>query len=172
MWRFEPDAPPEAAWAPVTPPVKTSNGLAWSPDGKTMYHSDTEPKVIWAWDYDEATGTAENRRVFAQVEVEDTRAGRTAHPSTATASIGAPCSPTAACCDSTRTGSWNDACRMPVKYPTMPAFGGPDLKTLYVTSAAYPFPPEERDRHPLEGGLFAMEAPAAGLPSTLFNPSR
>lgn len=172
LWRFDPATPPDQAWTAVTPPVSTSNGLAWSPDGRTMYHSDTQPKTIWAYDYDEATGTAENRRVFAQVEVEDKQGG-----------------PDGACVDSEGfywCAVFANACLlrfdpdgrlerrvpMPVKYPTMPAFGGADLKTLFVTSATWPMSPEERTRHPDEGGLFAMEAPAAGLSTVVYNSAR
>ena len=61
---------------------------------------------------------------------------------------------------------------MPVKYPTMPAFGGPDGRTLFVTSANWPIDPAERDKHPLEGGLFATEAPVAGRPAHFYDPSR
>ena len=113
-----------------------------------------------------------NRRVFAEVEVEDTMGGPDG------ASVDSDgfywCAVFANGCllRFDPDGKLERRVRLPIKYPTMPAFGGPDLTTLYVTSAAYPFPPEERDRHPLEGGLFAMEAPAAGLPSPLFNLSR
>ena len=43
-----------------------SNGLAWSPDGRTMYHSDTPARTIRAFDYDAATGTPSRGRTFAQ----------------------------------------------------------------------------------------------------------
>ena len=59
----------------MSPDVKTSNGLAWSPDGRTMYHSDTAQKTIWTCDYDEASGTVTDRRVFAHVDVEDEMGG-------------------------------------------------------------------------------------------------
>ncbi len=61
---------------------------------------------------------------------------------------------------------------LPVKYPTMPAFGGEGLNTLFVTSANWPLSHEERNRRPNEGGLFAMEAPAPGLRTTPFNLAR
>ena len=172
LWRFEPGAPKEVAWTPVTPPVKTSNGLAWSPDGRTMYHSDTDPNDIWAYDYDEGTGAVENRRVFAEVEVEDRQGGPDG------ASVDSDgfywCAVFANNCllRFDPDGRLERRVAMPVKYPTMPAFGGPDLKTLFITSATWPMRPEERPNHPLEGGLFALEAPAPGLPPAIFNPSR
>ena len=55
---------------------------------------------------------------------------------------------------------------MPVQYPTMPAFGGETLDTVFVTSASWPLPEEERRRRPQEGGLFAFAAPVPGIPST------
>lgn len=172
LWRFDPSADPERAWVAVTPPVKTSNGLAWSPDGKTMYHSDTEPKTIWAYDYDEATGVAENRRVFAQVEVANTHGGPDG------ASVDADgfywCAVFANSCllRFDPDGKLERRVDLPVTYPTMPAFGGAELKTLFITSANWTLSLDERRRNPLEGGLFALEAPAPGLPPSLFEHAR
>ena len=59
--------------------------------------------------------------------------------------------------------------RMPVKYPTMPTFGGPNFRTLFVTSANWPKPPEWRARHPDEGGLFTLDAPVPGLSPNRFD---
>ncbi|HEY0205082.1 MAG TPA: SMP-30/gluconolactonase/LRE family protein [Acetobacteraceae bacterium] len=53
---------------------------------------------------------------------------------------------------------------VPAQYPTMPAFGGADLGTLFVTSATWKLPETERKRRPQEGGLFALEVPVPGLP--------
>ncbi len=137
-----------------------------------MYHADTDPKTIWAYDYDEATGTAENRRVFAQVEVADGQGGPDG------ASVDSHgfywCAVFANGCllRFDPDGRLERRIAMPVKYPTMPAFGGADLKTLFVTSATWPIPVHERKSHPLEGGLFAMEAPVAGMLPSLFDPSR
>ena len=48
----------------------TSNELAFSPDGRTLYHADSLPSVqtIWAWDHDPASRAIENRRVFATTQ--------------------------------------------------------------------------------------------------------
>jgi sugar lactone lactonase YvrE len=52
---------------------------------------------------------------------------------------------------------------MPVRYPTMPAFGDEDLATLYVTSASFPHRAGKTDSNPAAGGLFALTAPVPGL---------
>ena len=54
------------AVTPILSGITISNGLAWSPDGRTMYHADTPTHIVHAYDYDTATGTPRNRRVFAQ----------------------------------------------------------------------------------------------------------
>ncbi|MGO9427809.1 SMP-30/gluconolactonase/LRE family protein [Rhodoblastus sp.] len=170
LWRFDPDA--TTSWTTATPLVATSNGLAWSPDGKTMYHSDTNSRMIWAYDYDPATGSTDRRRLFAHVESEAEMGGPDG------ASVDSQgfywCAVFASGC----LLRFDPAVKLerrvllPVKYPTMPAFGGEGLNTLFVTSANWPLSHEERNRRPNEGGLFAMEAPAPGLPTTPFNLAR
>ena len=68
-------------------------------------------------------------------------------------------------------GRLERAIRVPPRYPTMPAFGGEDLATLFFTSASYPIPETERGAYPEAGGLFAMEAPVPGLPPDYFQPN-
>ena len=164
LWRFDGDG----RWSPITPPVKMSNGLAWSPDGRTMYHSDTEPKIIWAYDYDPATGTPENRRVFAEIEVEDRQGGPDGASVDSDGFYWCALYANHALLRIDPDGKIERRVPMPVKYPTMPAFGGADLSTIFVTSANWPIPPEDRDKHPDEGGLFMLEAPVPGLPPNRF----
>lgn len=142
--------------------VMVSNGLAWSPDGRTMYHADTPAHVVRAYDFDAAAGTASRPRVFAQWT------GETDRPDGA-----------AVDCDGNywiafyRGGKvlqLSSAGRVlrevpfPCACPTMPAFGGRDLRTLYVTSARDGRPAEELARHPQSGSLFAMDVEVPGLP--------
>ena len=61
---------------------------------------------------------------------------------------------------------------LPVQYPTMPAYGGPDLTRVYVTTANWPIDAGERSKQPLEGGLFSFEMPVPGLPTNVFDGSR
>lgn len=64
LWRLDPD------WTTheIDTGIHVSNGLAWSPDNKTMYFADTRSLVVYAYDYDIETGAAENRRVFFRTD--------------------------------------------------------------------------------------------------------
>ncbi len=55
---------------------------------------------------------------------------------------------------------------MPFKYPTMVAFGGPDLRTVFVTSGRWAIADKDAADHPLDGSIFAFEAPVPGLPTS------
>jgi sugar lactone lactonase YvrE len=151
------------------PAVRISNGLAFSPDGRTLYHADTPKKTIWACDYDPATGAVENHRVFALVD----EGGDAGGPDGATvdrdgyyvcAVFGAGC-----LLRFDPDGKLERRLPLPVRYPTMPAFGGDDLATLYVTSASFPRRAGKTDRNPAAGGLFALPAPVPGLPTSYMN---
>ncbi|MDQ2804872.1 MAG: SMP-30/gluconolactonase/LRE family protein [Pseudomonadota bacterium] len=160
LWRYD----GEGRWTAMSEPVQTSNGLAWSPDGRTMYHSDTEQRCIWAYDYDLATGAAENRRVFARVDVSD--GGPDGASVDRDGFYWVAVFANACLLRFDPSGKLERKIAMPVRYPTMPAFGGENLDTIFVTSAKWPLPREEWERHPLEGNLFALPAPVPGLPSS------
>jgi len=146
--------------------IMTSNGLAFSPDRRTMYHADTPTRTIHAWDFDAATGDIANCRIFAQFQGETDR-------------------PDGGAVD--REGCyWSAFYRggkvvrlsprgeivaefaVPAMCPTMCAFGGPDLKTLFVTSARQHRDPEELERLPRSGGIFAMRVSVPGMPEPKF----
>ncbi|NBP72477.1 MAG: hypothetical protein EBU57_04725 [Alphaproteobacteria bacterium] len=58
--------------------------------------------------------------------------------------------------------------RFPVSLTSCPAFGGPDLTTLYVTTASSRFEPEDFEREPDAGALFAVDTDVTGLPEPVF----
>ncbi len=169
-----PDALPFWRWTgrdfqPGTPAVKTANSLAWSVDGRRIYFGDTAQRSIWTAPYDLATGEAGTATLFARVDIEGADGpdgmaiDRDGYLWCAVFGGGrllrfGP------------DGYVERTIRLPVRYPTMPAFGGPDLKTLFVTSAKWPVPADQRDRHPLEGHLLAFEVDVPGLPATRFAP--
>jgi len=156
LWRFG----GQAKWSSASPPVQTSNGLAWSPDGRTMYHSDTVQKTVWRYDYDNETGFAQNRRVFVLVEegMGPDGAAVDVEGFYTCAAFGGGC-----LLRFDPDGKLERRIPMPARLVTMPAFGGPDLATLFVTSASFPVPEKDRAAHPMEGCLFALDAPARGV---------
>ena len=112
--------------------ITTSNGLAWSPDGRTMYWSDTKAHVIYAFDFDALGGTLSGRRVFCQFPVKPAgptparlrrppgrRSGRQLPAIT-----GSRCSRDSACCVCRPAGQLLREIPLPVRCPTMPCFGG------------------------------------------------
>ncbi len=140
-----------------------SNGLAWGPDGRTMYHSHTMSGEIYAWDYNSVDGEMSRGRLFAHVG-------------------GAP-GPDGAEVDSEGfywsaingqdrilrfdpEGKVEREVTVPFKFPTMIAFGGNDLRTVFVTSGRWAIADKDAADHPYDGGIFAFEAPAAGLPTS------
>jgi sugar lactone lactonase YvrE len=156
----------EFALTPMISHITISNGLAWSPDSRTLYHADTPTRTITAWDFEPGAGTIANRRVFAQFAGENDR-------------------PDGAAVD--REGCYWSAFYgggkvvrlsprgkmvaefpLPAMCPTMCAFGGPDLKTLYVTTARQRCAAEELARLPQSGGIFAMRVDVPGMPEPKF----
>lgn len=141
------------------------NTLTWSPDSRTMYLAETLDRTIYAFDYDPATGTPSNRRVFAITS--------------------GPGYPDGSTIDSdgrlwnaewdgwrivryTPDGAVDSVVDMPVQRPTSCMFGGPDLTTLFVTSASRDLSRDKIARQPGAGGLFAIATDARGIPETRF----
>lgn len=143
--------------------IWTTNGMAFSPDGRVMYFSDSNPQVrtIWAADYDLDTGTPHNERVFF-----DTRAvsGR---PDGGTVDADG-CYWQAGVSGGqlyriTPAGKLDMTIDMPIEKPSKPMFGGPDLKTLFVTSIGAGYEDAQ------SGNLFAVTGHGCqGLPQWSF----
>jgi len=151
---------------PVLSGMMISNGLAWSPDGRTMYHADTPTQIIHSFDFDAASGLPSNRRVFARFTDPTHRPDGGAVDSEG-------CYWTAFYAGGkvvrlSPTGAVLAQYPVPAQCPTMCAFGGHDLRTLYVTSARQLRSDEELARLPQSGGLFAMAVAVPGLPEPPF----
>jgi len=143
-----------------------SNGLAFSPDGRTMYHTDTPTQIIHAYDYDAASGMPANPRVFVRFTAEGDRPDGAAVDRDGCYWIAlyrggkvARISP---------DGRVLAELAVPAMCPTMCALGGSDLRTLYVTSARQMREPDELALMPQSGGLFAMTVDVPGLPEPAF----
>lgn len=152
--------------------VTVANGLAWSPDGATMYWADTTAHTIWRYDFDASTGVPSNRRVFAQFarradgQPIDDYGGR---PDGAAVDVRGHV--WVAMYEGQRLvelapdGALVGEHRLPVRCPTMPAFGGADLRTLYITTARRGRPADELAAQPWAGAVLAMRVDVPGLPA-------
>ena len=140
-----------------------SNGLAWSSDGRVMYHSDSTAGLIEAWDFDPATGARTNRRVLATLTNAD---GRPDGAATDADGNYWSAGPSAGCLNCfSPTGELLRKWPFPVPGPTMPCFAD---GMLYVTSLREGKSPEQLAEFPTLGGLFRTKAPAVGAPVGLF----
>ncbi|VVM94239.1 6-deoxy-6-sulfogluconolactonase [Pseudomonas fluorescens] len=142
------------------------NGLGFSPDGKTMYLSDSHPDVqlIWAFDYDTDTGTPSNRRVFVDMNHFPGRPDGAAVDAEGFYWI---CANDAGLIHRfAPDGRLDFSLAVPVKKPTMCAFGGSRMDTLFVTSIR---PGDDHDSQSLAGGVFALNPNVKGLPEPLFD---
>jgi sugar lactone lactonase YvrE len=150
----------------------TSNGVAFSPDGHTLYHSDTPTFTVWRYAYDPATGEATDKTLFLRLEPTETDRGRPDG-----AAVDAEGCYWTALFEGGRIRRYAPDGRLlaeypiPARCPTMVAFGGPDLKTLYVTSARTGRSQEELTALPHSGSVFSMPVDVPGLPEYYFDPS-
>lgn len=137
-----------------------SNGLGWSPDDTQMYFTDSGKRVIWVYDFDLAAGTIANRRVFAEVPE-----GRGVPDGLAVDADGFVWSAGWDGWTITRyapNGSIDRVIPLPVPRPTSCAFGGPDLTTLYITTARIRLSAGLLMEAPLSGSILAVETGIRG----------
>jgi sugar lactone lactonase YvrE len=141
--------------------IGIANTLAWSPEQRHFYFGDTLANIIWRYDYDAATGAIANERPFlAGFE-------RGLPDGSAVDSEGClwNCRFSGGCIVRVAPdGSIDRVIEMPVKNATTCTFGGPALKTLYITTARAEAPPSDR----LAGSLFAIETSVRGQPENRF----
>lgn len=147
--------------------IGCSNGLAWSPDGGTMYYTDSHTNLVWAWDFDPQTGAVANRRVFVDLSEEGYIVDGTTVDEAGNYWLTVPFKGKVLAYDP--EGRLVTSIDMPVDLPTCCEFGGPNLDTLYVTSGTIRRPPEDLKDQPLAGGLFAISGLGVrGLPLVPF----
>ena len=147
--------------------IGCSNGLAWSPDSKVMYFSDSHTPIVRAYDFDAATGLIENERVF----VEFSGQGDIADGATVDAEgcywVTIPFKGRIDRFDP--SGRLIKSISMPTDLPTCCEFGGKDLDTLFVTTAVLRRPADQLAGQISPGGLFALDVGVRGLPLPAFD---
>ena len=151
--------------------ISVSNGLGFGLDGRTLYWSDTKAHTIYAFDVDAHDGSLSRRRTFRQFPLRD--------PDQPLGSYGGR--PDGAAVDSegaywvamfegqrllrlSPDGELLAELPLPVRCPTMPCFGGADLKTLYITTGREKRPAEELAQQPLAGCVLQLRVEVPGLP--------
>jgi sugar lactone lactonase YvrE len=147
--------------------IGVSNGLDWSPDGTTLYYTDSMRRLIWRFPFDMQSGTLGPREVFANVPQDQ----------------GCPDGLTVDAEGFVWSAHWNGwrvtrydpdgrverVLRLPVPRVTSLCFGGPDLDTLYMTSALIGLTSEQLLEAPLSGALFSCQPGVTGRPANYAN---
>lgn len=151
------------------------NGLGWSPDGRTLYCSDTKSHTIYAHEVHAAAERLGSRRVFASFPLKQ--------PDQALDDYGGR--PDGAAVDSqgrywcamfegqrllclSPAGDVVCELPLPVRCATMPCFGGSDLKTLYITTSREKRPAAELESQPWAGRVLSLRVDVPGLPANIF----
>ena len=151
--------------------ITVSNGLAFSPDGRRMLWSDTFSHRIFALDIDPASGAVLQQRVWAEFAPKPTSGalqGYGGRPDGAAMDVQGNC--WVAMFEGQRllclspTGAVLHELPLPVRCATMPCLGGPDLCTLFVTTAREKRPAEELALQPWAGQVLMARVPVPGLP--------
>lgn len=140
--------------------IGVSNGLAFSPDGSTMYFADSPRRTVWAYDY--IAGVPVNERVFVELgELDGFPDGATVDAEGCYWMAGIHAG---VLYRFTPDGQLDQTVTLPVREPTMCAFGGPDLRTLFVTS----FGTSRTKGDGPAGSILALDVGVAGLPEPRF----
>lgn len=168
--------------SPVDQPATTANGLAWSPDNSTLYWADTPSHTVWAWDHEPTTNRLSARRVFASFKAKPegwlsdglhaNNGNYRGRPDGAAVDVlgnyWVAMFEGRRVCQFAPDGSLLAEFAVPLQCPTMPCFGGEDLKTLYLTSARHHRSAAELAAFPLSGSVLSMRVEVAGLPVHFF----
>ena len=157
-----------------------ANGLAWSPDASTLYWSDTTSHTIRAWAWNSASNAMSGERIFKQwpAKPADWQFGAAHAPDYSGRPDGAAVDVEGnyyvAMFEGARVLKLSPAgevlrdIAVPAQCPTMPCFGGDDLKTLYLTTARYSRSAAELQRYPDSGCVFSMQVDVPGLPVNFY----
>ncbi len=144
----------------------TSNGAAFSADGRTFFYSDTPEHVIYAYAFDGGTGAVSDRRVFHQFPFGSGRPdGGSAD---ADGFYWSALFAGARVARLSPKGEIVEEAAIPAARVTMIAFGGEDGRTAYVTTARDGLSDEEAAAQPHAGGIFTFRVDAPGVPETPF----
>jgi sugar lactone lactonase YvrE len=166
---------------PLTLPATTANGLAWSPDGRTLYWADTPSHCVHAWDFEIDSATLTGHRTFARFDPKppgwqfdpapDNR-GYRGRPDGAAVDVQgnyyAAMFEGRRLCKFAPDGTLLAEFDTPAQCPTMPCWGGEDLQTLFITTASHGRSAAELSTFANSGCVFSMRVEVPGLPVNFF----
>lgn len=156
LYRYDPDG----RCTEVLDGIHIVNTVSCSPDGRTYYLADSAKQAIWAFDVDDDGGLS-NRRTFASLQGEEGGPDGSAVDAEG-------------CLWNAQWGAWrivrytpdgliDRIVHVPVEQPSSCAFGGPEMTTLYVTTAREGLSEEALAGQPLAGSVLSFEAGVRGL---------
>lgn len=175
LYCLQPTARSALALQPRLGGATVANGLAWSPDARTLYWADTSSHTVRAWQWDAAHNLLSGERVFHQWPEKPAlwQADATSNPPYAGRPDGAAVDAEgnyyiamyegAQVLKLSPQGVVLASLPLPAQCPTMPCFGGHDLRTLYVTTASQKRPAAELARYPQSGCVMALRVDVPGL---------
>jgi sugar lactone lactonase YvrE len=158
---------PDLAQTRISGDYRIPNGLAWSPDNTVMVHTDSRANMAYAYDFDPDTGERSGEREFYPYN-----RGKTG--SVDGAAMDSDGGYWAALYGGGKLvrvlpdGTVDKEIPLPVTQPTMPAFGGNDMKTLFITTASQRLDKDQLASQPLAGGLLAISVDVPGHPVYAF----
>ena len=157
---------PDGSFTCIMGSLDCANGLGWSPDHKTMYFIDSPSKVVFGFDYDEATGNVSNRRVVVDLTGDPQEYGV----------------PDGMCVDGEGklwvarcgggmvqrfdnvTGLEIDRVVVPCPLTTCATFGGKDMDTLFITTMGF-----AKEKFPDSGCIFCCKPGVKGMEAFRFH---
>ena len=163
LYRLDPDLTVSV----VLDPVSVSNGVDWSPDGRTVYYVDSNTRTIARFDFDLDSGGWSNGTTFARLGKDD------GFPDGLTVDVEGGV--WLAVWDGAQVRRYTPQGRveriieLPAPRVTSCGFGGPELTTLYITTARVGLTADKLERFPLSGSVFAIEVGVAGRPRNAFS---
>ena len=161
---------PDGAYTVADEGFFCSNGIDWSPDGRWMYFVDSRADVIYRYAFDVHSGELGDRTIFADTSsltgIPDGLRVDSAGNVWCAFWDGAHVTRFSA------DGTVAEQVPVPVPRPTSVAFGGPDLRTMYITSASIDLTEDQLARSPLSGSVLRYDVEVPGRPPNHFRPAR
>lgn len=157
LYRFDADGSVQI----IEENIGVPNTLAWSPDLKQFYFADSMRGHIYVYDFDPVSGDVRNKRILFESREHGIPDGSAIDVDGCLWNARWDGS---AILRITPEGKIDRSIRMPIPRPTSCIFGGPNLDTLYVTSATQGLSPAQLQSSPLSGSVFAIHGLTQGMP--------